>query len=579
MLTSIPANPGRNAPGGHAAAAPPSLGEWRSQFLGSVDYPSEYSSTSTGNPVRGVQGGGEEASRGKASVEFADAFSRAPPVLRQAGAHREEPKRRSIEEPASNSKRNSLEAPRGRSKPNSLDLSPCRTLRGSMDAPAKRGVQAAAARPQSKGLVSTVAESIGSRVSKTFGRAAPGAKPYKQQFWAKGEAPAEGHGKEEELATRAASDSRPHRPTPLQERGKRQTIQNGVWRHNTPAARMPELSSAARRCQSTEPFAAPGPNPAEAALRAPGRSSMDVPRLPFAQSSSPGILMSDGNCTIGSGQGRAPSRASADSRVPLDAAMARLAPIPTTSSSRRCFKPSLDTGNFRDSLDESAMARGQSDPRQMAAAFEETIERLFDLTPRGSAHTARMARRRREAEAAEAESDSDESTSDDPVRPFKKEPNWPKPEKVLQMAVCQRMMGRAALGLGQRLDRRVMAPPGHMENLMREVLFERKLEAVFVSFALFAKWDPDAMVTAQKSKGIPANRFMVMCNAARLSSPETFGAFREIFVRYSHREMMVFKKFLTALPDIAQLCHKSVMQVIETFMAINAEKRICIHVD
>mmetsp|Transcript_17090 Transcript_17090/g.43837 ORF Transcript_17090/g.43837 Transcript_17090/m.43837 type:complete len:261 (+) Transcript_17090:61-843(+) len=260
--------------------------------------------------------------------------------------------------------------------------------------------------------------------------------------------------------------------------------------------------------------------------------------------------------------------------------MARLAPIPTTSSSRRCFKPSLDTGNFRDSLDESAMApRGQSDPRQMAAAFEETIERLFDLTPRGSAHTARMAVRRREAEAAEAESDSDESTSDDPVRPFKKEPNWPKPEKVLQMAVCQRMMGRAALGLGQRLDRRVMAPPGHMENLMREVLFERKLEAVFVSFALFAKWDPDAMVTAQKSKGIPANRFMVMCNAARLSSPETFGAFREIFVRYSHREMMVFKKFLTALPDIAQLCHKSVMQVIETFMAINAEKRICIHVD
>lgn len=45
------------------------------------------------------------------------------------------------------------------------------------------------------------------------------------------------------------------------------------------------------------------------------------------------------------------------------------------------------------------------------------------------------------------------------------------------------------------------------------------------------------------------------------------------------QEMMVFKKFLTALPDIAQLCHKSVMQVIETFMAINAEKRICIHVD
>lgn len=424
------------------------------------------------------------------------------------------------------------------------------------------------------GIVSSVARSI----QRTLGREGP---PPAVGNRAEGK---KDDGEEEEelqVAGRRSSDSDAHQEggaakASSLDKGRRKTVYSGI--KGEYSNKLPPIGNdGGRRSQSTEPASQPQWHPSPAQWAGPDRKSFDANLVarnherPVYPISDPGALMVPGS--------RGRTRASIDSsglrdgRAPVAFEMAppRLQAGVSGTTSSNALAPTGGAGGFRQAR------KGVSDPRQQAAEFEETIERLFDLTPRGNASRGKPKRASEEV-ADETERDT-RNESSEVQRPFKTKKSWPQPKAVLDMAVCQRMLGRAALGLGERLDRRVMLPPGHMEDLMREVLFERKLEAVFVSFALWGKWDPDAMVVAQKCNGMSHNKFMALCRAARLSEPHTFGAFREIFVRFSHREVLAFKKLLVAMPDISQICGQSISQCIQSVMGINTEGRICVHMD
>jgi len=64
-----------------------------------------------------------------------------------------------------------------------------------------------------------------------------------------------------------------------------------------------------------------------------------------------------------------------------------------------------------------------------------------------------------------------------------------------------------------------------------DALMERRLEAVFVSFALYNKWDGDALVTAQKCHGMSGLRFLSLCRASGLleMSQLTVGVVKQVF--------------------------------------------------
>jgi hypothetical protein len=116
-----------------------------------------------------------------------------------------------------------------------------------------------------------------------------------------------------------------------------------------------------------------------------------------------------------------------------------------------------------------------------------------------------------------------------------------------------------------------------------DLIMERELEAVFVSFALFGRWDGDAMVTSHDCQGMVCSRFHALCKAAGLLngriSPSTI---RNVFEAYTDKgtahSVMSFPNFVCALDALAsEAITMQPAHVYRVVSALNVEKRLCVH--
>jgi len=107
---------------------------------------------------------------------------------------------------------------------------------------------------------------------------------------------------------------------------------------------------------------------------------------------------------------------------------------------------------------------------------------------------------------------------------------------------------------------------------------------VFVSFCLYGRWNPDALVVPQKCKGMKENLFLALCQRVGLlddfkASPENLKA-----VHRQHRSkdtsgLMSFASFVSALAAVSKLRHRRVESVLQAVLDINQEGRLHIHMD
>mmetsp|Transcript_13934 Transcript_13934/g.35999 ORF Transcript_13934/g.35999 Transcript_13934/m.35999 type:complete len:208 (-) Transcript_13934:435-1058(-) len=117
-----------------------------------------------------------------------------------------------------------------------------------------------------------------------------------------------------------------------------------------------------------------------------------------------------------------------------------------------------------------------------------------------------------------------------------------------------------------------------------DALMERRLEAVFVSFALYNKWDGDALVTAQKCHGMSGLRFLSLCRASGLleMSQLTVGVVKQVFdANFEKADQlcrMPFPNFICALDHLSREACLQPCAVYRAVAALNTENRLYLHV-
>jgi hypothetical protein len=82
------------------------------------------------------------------------------------------------------------------------------------------------------------------------------------------------------------------------------------------------------------------------------------------------------------------------------------------------------------------------------------------------------------------------------------------------------------------------------------VLLERRLEAVYVSFARFNKWEGEKMVVTQKCEGLACNRFVQLCQSAGLvNDTMTVRAVTTIFNTNTDSKVRTDERTISPLHD------------------------------
>uniref|UniRef100_A0A061R2F4 Uncharacterized protein n=1 Tax=Tetraselmis sp. GSL018 TaxID=582737 RepID=A0A061R2F4_9CHLO len=122
-----------------------------------------------------------------------------------------------------------------------------------------------------------------------------------------------------------------------------------------------------------------------------------------------------------------------------------------------------------------------------------------------------------------------------------------------------------------------------IEEATEDARLDRRLEAVFVSFALFGRWCPEEMVAPRPCAGMSANRLVALLSEAGLVDGKriTSELVVEIFEGMRDKTTMKlgFEQFLEALSSVSERARRSEESVLAAILSINSEGLLRIHFD
>uniref|UniRef100_A0A061R9K4 EF-hand domain-containing protein n=1 Tax=Tetraselmis sp. GSL018 TaxID=582737 RepID=A0A061R9K4_9CHLO len=134
--------------------------------------------------------------------------------------------------------------------------------------------------------------------------------------------------------------------------------------------------------------------------------------------------------------------------------------------------------------------------------------------------------------------------------------------------------------LGRRSSSR-RAISREVEQTAEDVRLERRIEAVFSSFALCGAWEPNRVVVPQEPCKIGFRNFTRMCAAANLTGrgPAAARELHKIFAACMDKDtgLVDFQQLLLVLPELARAVQKPTEHVMEALLSINQEGHLWIH--
>eukprot|EP00873_Tetraselmis_striata_P004219 jgi/Tetstr1/424483/TSEL_015011.t1 len=248
---------------------------------------------------------------------------------------------------------------------------------------------------------------------------------------------------------------------------------------------------------------------------------------------------------------------------------------------------------------------GQEDPRFKALQFEQSIAAVFDLSPRNGKDKFERAiekldENRHHAEELQMQAritsemeialkQREEARLAQEAQQHKvKPPAVSGFSRILQKAsgLIKRKGGGSSAsdnpGMLSRISSSSAGKPA-MRATHNDALIERRLEAVFVSYALFSKWDGEAMVVSHKCHGLSGRRFLLLCRDAGIMEKGKISdrTARNIFAMHmdkaSMSQDMSFPEFVCAIEELAREGRMKPDQVFQAVDALNVEQRICVH--
>mmetsp|Transcript_35103 Transcript_35103/g.88448 ORF Transcript_35103/g.88448 Transcript_35103/m.88448 type:complete len:519 (+) Transcript_35103:202-1758(+) len=274
---------------------------------------------------------------------------------------------------------------------------------------------------------------------------------------------------------------------------------------------------------------------------------------------------------------------------------------------KSAMKQDSETGKAsaktRSTGDTHLKLEGQEDPRVKALQFEQSIAAVFDLSPRNGKDKFERAIEKLDENRHHAEELQMQAriTSDMEIALKQREEarlaQEAQQRKVKPPAVSgfSRILQKAS-GLIKRkgggysasdnpgmVSRNSSTGKPTMRATHNDALIERRLEAVFVSYALFSKWDGEAMVVGHKCHGLSGLRFLLLCRDAGIMEKGKISdrTARNIFAMHmdkaSMSQDMSFPEFVCAIEELAREGRMKPDQVFQAVDALNVEQRICVH--
>jgi len=264
---------------------------------------------------------------------------------------------------------------------------------------------------------------------------------------------------------------------------------------------------------------------------------------------------------------------------------------------------------------EQPKKKAQKDPRLRAALFEQVAQELFDLDS-SKAERKLLARlrelREREGKASESgiakdvsqevpqtPSNGNSSSQSSVSYPVESKKEASKFANLLRKVSSFQHAGhdqrrqsnwntlnadgsKTSLSLS---DNNLLSPWRKRfcdaEQTAEDVRLERRIEAVFSSFALFGRWDPNGVVVPQEPCKLGFHNFILMCRDAKLIRNDLISARRlhTIFKKRMDKAtgLITFKQFLSMLPEIADEVEKKTETVMEMVLNLNREGHLWIH--
>eukprot|EP00873_Tetraselmis_striata_P021345 jgi/Tetstr1/441609/TSEL_029836.t2 len=244
---------------------------------------------------------------------------------------------------------------------------------------------------------------------------------------------------------------------------------------------------------------------------------------------------------------------------------------------------------------------GQEDPRYKAVVFEETLAAVFDLPdPNGKDKYDRAVERLEQEEYEAYQLQMRVKMKSDMEIALKRREELRRAREADQQAhkvvsafscILQKASVLISRKAGANLAMAELAvTPRDRAPFTKAVIadhtdavMERQLEAVFVSYALFNKWDGEAMVVGHKCPGLSGCRFQSLCHDAGFlpNGQITDRTLKDIHGRHvdkaSISQRISFPNFICALEELAHEGRMESDQVYNAVVALNLEKRICVH--
>eukprot|EP00191_Tetraselmis_sp_GSL018_P000571 CAMPEP_0177597690 /NCGR_PEP_ID=MMETSP0419_2-20121207/11863_1 /TAXON_ID=582737 /ORGANISM="Tetraselmis sp., Strain GSL018" /LENGTH=416 /DNA_ID=CAMNT_0019089911 /DNA_START=729 /DNA_END=1980 /DNA_ORIENTATION=+ len=245
------------------------------------------------------------------------------------------------------------------------------------------------------------------------------------------------------------------------------------------------------------------------------------------------------------------------------------------------------------------------DPRKRAVFFERAVEELFHLGPSEGEGKFDNLLKKMEAKEKMLQIEMQQTALEEELRSDfeqrkkeqrqQQEPNnvnakgsvYSRVAKKNIIAVLASNKFSSTLGTKEKGDGAALsawnADEEDLADATEEVRLERKLEAVFVSFALYGCWRPDELVYPQSSSGMGGLRFTALCREAGLIDGKhvTTKVIHDVFQSLMDKMKMklFFPQFLMALSRVAEHGNKDPEAAMKAVLDINSEGLLRIHVN